>query len=365
MKRFELEDFFDKYEHVHEHVPGLINLASSDALPWNTTDIARDVLDAAVADLTLKYPNVNRSLLPGLEGLCRLPPEAAVLPTSGAAEAIALVMHELASLGKGGLVAIPVPGYGAFLGLSSLLGLEAKTYEYHPGRNWAPDLDELLELSRRCPALIINNPHNPSGHVLPDEFLRTIAQEMGARGATLIVDEVFRTDGETCSAVELGSDVVTIGSLSKVYGLPGLRLGWIIANKELVGRLRTLQQYFTLTLNSFTVSLGSAVLKDLKRFSRTDLIRKNRKILIGWAEAYKETLSISSPLGGTTVCLTVNSPTPADVLFERFLEAKVLLAPGERCFEFGEDLNWYRLGYGTSPDDLHLGLSRVSEVLGR
>lgn len=361
MKRFKLEDFFDTYEHVEE----LVNLASSDALPWDSACFTSEFLAATVSSLTLKYPDVKKALQPGLEKLCKLPQGMAVLPTNGAAEGIALVIQELSHSSKDGIVAIPAPAYGAFSGLSALAGLRVETYNYRPDYNWAPDLDELRALSRRCSALIINNPHNPTGHVIPHDALLGIAKEMGARGATLIVDEVFRSDGEAASIAGLGDHIITIGSLSKMYGLPGLRLGWVTADAARISRLRTLQQYFTLTLNSFAVALGSAVLGELARFSRAELLARNRQILVDWAYSSRDTLSISPPLGGTTVCLTVNGNVPTEGMFERFLEAKVLLAPGGRCFEFGRDLNWYRLGYGTSLDALQLGLTRINEVVSR
>lgn len=363
MQRFKLEDFFDK----HEHVKGPINLASSDALPWSAANFKKGAM-AKIATGTLAYPDVKGLLLPGLKKFCKLPRGIQVLPTSGAAEAIALVMQELhnsRAARDDGFIAIPSPGYGAFIGLASLLGLPVKTYDYRPDRGWAPDLDELLGLSKRCAALIVNSPHNPTGHVIPDDVLKTIARELASRGATLIVDEVFRTPGDTKPAIRLGDHVVTIGSLSKIYGLPGLRLGWVTANKERLSRLRTLQQYFTLTLNTLSVVLGSAVLQDPERFSRAELIGKNRILLKDWAEASKATLSISAPMGGTTVCLTVNSKIRAGKLFKRFLKAGVLLAPGECCFEFGHGVNWFRLGYGTGTNDLKHGLARINDVIGR
>jgi aspartate/methionine/tyrosine aminotransferase len=364
MLRFELEDFFDR----HEHQSGPINLASSDALPWDAASLAGSGALADILAGTLAYPDVKQSLLPGLEGLCKPPPDIGVLATSGASEAIALVIHDLFDarvVRDGHPIVVPSPGYGAFVGLASLLGLPTRSYNYRPHREWAPDLDELLELSKHCAALIVNNPHNPSGHVIPDDILRTIARQLALRDAILIVDEVFRIPDETESAIGLGSHVVTIGSLSKIYGLPGLRLGWITANKKRLSRLRTLQQYFTLTPNGFAVAIGSFVLKNLDRFSRADLIRSNRNMITAWAEASKDSLSISHPRGGTTVCLTVNSKVPANMLFNDFLRGGVLLAPGGSCFDFARELNWYRLGYGTDAKSLSCGLAQINQVLDR
>ena len=188
-----------------------------------------------------------------------------------------------------------------------------------------------------------------------------IAETVGEAGGTLIVDEVFRDGGEK-SAIDLGDHVLTIGSLSKMYGLPGLRLGWITADSEKLVRLRTLQQYFTLTPGSFTVSLGAVALRNLDRFRRTELLGENRRILTAWAHG-SAAVSISPPSGGTTVCLTVRSGASADTLFKRFRDEGLLLAPGGKCFEYRPDLNWFRLGYGTDSERLKRGLRLIDKVL--
>jgi DNA-binding transcriptional MocR family regulator len=156
---------------------------------------------------------------------------------------------------------------------------------------------------------------------------------------------------------------VVIGSLSKTYGLPGLRLGWVAASKERIARLRTAQQYLSLSLNAITVALGSAILDRAERFSRASLIRKNRRILINWAKKHGN-ISISAPVGGTTVCLSINTAVEGDELFDQFVRHGVLLAPGTRCFEFGDDIRWFRLGYGAESDALRRGLKLVSAVVG-
>jgi len=364
MVRFSLEDFFDEFEHR----PGLVNLASSDAQPWSADDLqSKDVSLAQSAGLTLHYPDVNAHLLPSLVRLYKLPTGIRLLPTSGAAEAIALVMHEYSAMRAAHgyrPVGIPLPVYGAFSGLPALLGLPIETYAYRPSRGWTPDPEEVLALARRCGALVVTNPHNPTGHVMPPEFLAQVALELSAHGGTLIVDEVFRVSGETKSAIGLGPHVVVIGSLSKTYGLPGLRLGWVAASEERLSRLRTVQQYLILTLNALTVALGAAILEKLERFSRADLIRDNRRILIDWAKAHEGVVSISAPTGGTTVCLTIDTAVGESALFDQFVEHGVLLAPGSRCFEFGHDVRWFRLGYATEPDTLRRGLEHVSAVLG-
>jgi aspartate/methionine/tyrosine aminotransferase len=363
MIKFRLEDFFDTYEHC----PELINLASSDALPWGNLFLQDHGLDLPHDEsFTFSYPDVKARLLPGLIRHCNPPAGMELLPTSGAAEAIALAMHEISdrySARGDRCVAIPSPSYGAFQGLAELLSLPTKTYEYHPMRSWAPDFEEVLELSKQCAALVITNPHNPTGHVMSSELLQQIAAVLAANDATLIVDEVFRVPSETASAIELGKNVIVIGSLSKAYGLPGLRLGWIAASKERLAQLRTVQQYLTLTLNAVTVVLGARILANVSLFSRADLLRQNRRILADWTNVHKHIVSISPPVGGTTVCLTINESIEEETLFKNFLRNGVLLVPGLRCFEVHPEIRWFRLGYGTDSHTLHRGLDRISTAL--
>ncbi|WP_027554441.1 pyridoxal phosphate-dependent aminotransferase [Bradyrhizobium sp. Cp5.3] len=359
MLRFELEDFFDEYEHQ----AGLINLASSDALPWSASALANEVL-AEIARGSLGYPDPKRLLKP-LERALIPPAGVGLLPTSGAAEAIALAMHEIAESRSAAecLVALPSPSYGAFRGLASLLGLKMKQYEYRSSNDWHPNLDEMYALANECSAFILNNPHNPSGYVIPRLQLERIADVLASRGAVLIVDEVFRFPDETRSAIELGRDVVVLGSLSKTHGLPGLRLGWIAARPERLARYRTLQQYLSLTLNSFSVAVGCSVLDDLARFDRAELVRSNRGLVMEWAQRLRGLVSLSVPSGGTTVCVATDHGISEQVLFKACFEAGVLIAPGNRCFERGLSPTWFRLGYGAETKLLELGLQRLENVI--
>jgi aspartate/methionine/tyrosine aminotransferase len=359
MLRFQLEDFFDEYEHRAD----LINLASSDALPWSASIFSRDLL-SEVLNISLGYPDPKRLVSP-LRSALAPPADVGLLPTSGAAEAIALALHEIAecSPNRDRVVALPSPSYGAFRGLAHLLGLKVKQYDYRPSIGWRPDPDEMYALAKECSAFIVNNPHNPSGHVIPHNQLEQISEIVSSRGGALIVDEVFRFPDETRSAIEIDNDVVILGSVSKTHGLPGLRLGWIAAREARLSRYRTLQQYLSLTLNSFSVAIGCSVLNDLGKFDRLDLVRGNRHIVANWADRLHGRVSISAPSGGTTICVTTASAISEDSLFEASLGAGVLIAPGSRCFERGLAPTWFRLGYGTDTNTLTLGLERLEKVI--
>lgn len=362
MRLFDLEDFFDQYEHRSD----LINLASSDAQPWSVAEIeGKGVAIAEHIGPTLAYPDVKTQLHERLRRHCQPGEGLHILPTSGAAEAIALILHEFADATAAAgnrTIGIPAPSFGAFRGLAALLGLPIKFYEYQPSRGWTPDLDQLRELARQCGALVVTNPHNPTGHFIPMGEIEELARAMAAHDGILIVDEVFQVSGESPSAMRLGPPAVIIGSLSKTYGLPGLRLGWIAACEQRLRRLRTLQQYLTLTPSAMTAALGAAILDNAERFSRGKLIRANRRIVMDWVETLADVFSISTPAGGTTVCLTINTALDEDRLFKLFKQKRVLLAPGTRCFGFG-DKPWFRLGYATDAGTLRKGLKRIAAAL--
>lgn len=359
---FCLEDFFDKYEHR----TGLINLASSDARPWNAAELETKGVLVSDAKLDFRYPDALRALRPGLEEFCNPPAKMQLLPTAGAAEAIALVTHEIAAskaLGQKRRIGIPWPCYGAFQGLAKLLGLEVERYLYDPSKDWAPDPADIAALATSCDAVVVTNPHNPTGRVMPRQVLEDTARALSVRGGLLIVDEVFRVHGELESAIKLGSDVVVIGSLSKTYGLPGLRLGWVATSHERLKRLRTIQQYLSLSLSTLTVALAVQVLKSPSDFSRASLIFANRSTLDRWTVAQAGRISVSPAQGGTTVCLTVNRKMDENALFKEFLNRGVLLVPGNLCFEFGSDFPWFRLGYAVEPERLSRGLELIGEVV--
>ena len=139
-----------------------------------------------------------------------------------------------------------------------------------------------------------------------------------------------------------------------------VRLGWLAASEERLARMRMVQQYLTLTLNAITVALGAAILHNPAQFSREDLIRDNRSILSDWANRHRRVISISAPVAGTTVCLTIDTAVDEMKLFERFVQAGVLLAPGTQCFEYPQAVPWFRLGYGAESQTLNHGLELIS-----
>lgn len=359
---FELEDFLAQYEHRED----LLNLASSDAEPWSIAALIKlnPDFDIDFSDATLSYPDLKAEIISTLSHTCTRPPGFDVLPTGGAAEALFLALAAAQFESEGGLsVAIPYPAYGAYGGISRLLNYRTRQYPYSPRESWKVDFDALLSTASHCDLVIVNNPHNPTGHLLTTTEMQELSAVMSNRNGTVLVDEVFRLPDDVDPSIDYLDNVVSVTSLSKVYGLPGLRFGWVCANSDRIGRMRTIQQYTSLSPSLFTARFGRIALENLRDLSRHEILKRNRLRLTAWASANRSLLSISAPMAGTTVVMQPRCSAKEDVLFQAFLQHKVLLAPGNKCFGNPIETAWFRLGYGMCESKLMAGLNAISATL--
>ncbi len=363
MKRldpFLLEDFHATYEHRS----GLLNLATSDAEYWKLSQV-RDPAAGATGELDLldlRYPD----LAPLNQVLTRFAvrvPDSVVIPTSGAGEAIFLALGALGfRLGGVLSVAVPRPAFGAFEGVVNALGHRVEPYYYRPQHGWLLDTDRLLECARTCDVVVVNSPHNPTGAVLDPDLLSTVGQTLRDRGRYLLSDEVFLLPEDTAFQSPLDATALAVGSLSKLFGMPGLRLGWLVTPRELVAPVKTLQQYTTLSLNAFAAGLGASVVPRLAALGRAAHLDKNRQILHAWAKRNSSIVGLSSCEAGTTTILEVHIAATEQTVFDKLLAAGVLLAPG-RCFGVAAARPWFRLGYGGATDVLEDALRTIERVL--
>jgi aspartate aminotransferase len=360
LTKFKLEDFFFRYEHRED----LINLASSDALPWTERELAQHVPDVLpiLESPGFSYPDVEQVAIEPLRAYFRLDQGFDVLPTSGGAEAIFIALNEWAlNTGYGNRrLAIPEPAFGAFHGIAAMIGVKPVHYRYLPDKGWSLPWRQLKCSVELNGATVVVNPHNPTGSVLPPERMKRLARLSTGHGNLVIVDEVFRLPHEP--SFPLAPNVVVLGSLSKMYGFPGLRFGWIIASEKRIRRMRTIQQYVSLSLSSLATSLGPWIVQHGNDIARTEHLARNRAVLREWAQDNKDKLTISAPEGGTTVVIEFTGKRDARRLFQQFLDHKVLLIPSFK-FPGARRGSWFRLGYGGATDSLTEGLEKLIAVL--
>jgi capreomycidine synthase len=286
-----------------------------------------------------------------------------VMATNGSSEAIYLIMHSL--LEPGDEVVVLDPAYQQLFSLAESIGCKLKHWRLRFENSFRPDLSEARHLiGPETRMIVVNFPHNPTGASLtPVEQDELIELAAGA-GAYLVWDAAFAelTYGGPVlpDPGERYDRSITLGTLSKAYGLPGLRVGWCLAGPEVLERLVRLRDYTTLALSPLVEHVATRAIEngDLLLQPRLAQARHNLELLLSWANRHREFVSIARPQGGVSVFMRVHGVADIEDFCRQLAdESSVLLVPGT---SFGQP-NHVRLGFGCSTGELTEGLSRLSE----
>src|SRR5262249_30490380 len=198
-------------------------------------------LDVNLSQLDINGPSIYgyEPLLAAIARRYRVPQESVV---SAVGTSLANYLALAAATEPGDEVLVEQPTYDPLLAVAGYLGLEIKRFLRRPEQDFAVDLDDLKRnLSPRTRVIVLCNLHNPSGAFIPDSVMREVAALARRSGAYVLVDEVYREmtfSAEPQTAFHLDPDRFLItSSLTKAYGLSGLRCGWILAPKELAARI--------------------------------------------------------------------------------------------------------------------------------
>jgi aspartate/methionine/tyrosine aminotransferase len=290
-----------------------------------------------------------------------------VMVTNGSAEANFVAIWELA--GAGDEVAILTPTYMQTHGLAETLGATIREIPLREAAGWQPDPDEILNaVNDRTRVIVVTNPNNPTGAILDAAARHAVLRASERSGAWILADEVYtgaELDGhETPSFFGNAERVITTGSLSKAYGLPGLRIGWCISDAETAERLWARTDYTTISPGDLTDALACTALRPEVR---ARLLERTRGILhrgLAQLETWMNELGIFQwrpPDAGAICFARYDLPIESGELAERLrVEQSVLIVPG---MHFGME-HFIRFGYGIEEDALHEALRRVAQVLG-
>lgn len=292
--------------------------------------------------------------------------DANVVVTNGSAEANFVALWELVS--PGDEVLILLPAYMQTYGLAEGFGGRVREVWLREEAGWQPDPDEVLRaVTDRTRLVVVTNPNNPTGAVLGEEARAALVRAAERVGAWILADEVYAgaelAGPPTASFWGTAPRVVAVGSLSKAYGLPGLRIGWAVAPEELAARLWARKDYTTISPGALTdrlaaLALGPAV--------RPRILERTRAILHAGLDplvAFLDEPGIFRyrlPDAGAICYVRYELPIESAELTERLrAEQDVLLVPGEH---FGMR-RYLRFGYGLPPDRLTEALDRVRAAL--
>lgn len=288
-----------------------------------------------------------------------------VVVTNGAIGANFLVHYAL--LRPGDRVICVQPTYQQLSAVPESFGAEVVPLPLRPENQWLPDLDELRRLLAEPTAMVVlNNPDNPTGSLMPRSMLEAIVALVEPTGAWLHCDEVYRglehhDDVESPSVLELYARAVSTGSMSKVWSLAGLRTGWVAGPPEVIQACLLRRDYTTISVGMLDDRLSAVALQARDRLiaRNLDLVRGNVAMLGAWVER-EPRLSWVPPRAGTTAFVRYESPIPSEEFCQGLFDhSGTFVVPGAA---FGWE-GWFRVGYACAPDVLRAGLAAFSDYL--
>jgi aspartate/methionine/tyrosine aminotransferase len=357
---FRQEEFFEDYEFSCE-----LMLALSGAEPMTAAELTEIVGERPGLDWEVGY--TPSSGYPELrDAIAALNPPAErdnVMVTVGAIEAL-LILHNLL-LDPGDEVVCLWPAYQPLYELAKGAGGSVRFVELSQDDDFAIDLGAIEDaVGPRTKVVLLNVPHNPTGQTIPPRDLRELARRLAPLGVTLIVDEVFREmrSGHPESSWDGQDNLVVIGSMSKSYALPGLRVGWLVANPELVVKARQFRKYTSLNPGSRDQQWALAALEHRAEvLARTwALTEDGADLATRWLADHSDDFAlVAPPAGGLFFPRLLRDVPTLDFCAALVRDTGVLLAPGSVCYE---SEGFLRLGVATP--QLAAGLDRLDSWLG-
>lgn len=361
---FKMERMQSTWENVVEY-----NLSESGVHPLNLKELLTPGELEALTEVELGYTQTNGTA--GLrEAIARLYPGAGleqILATAGSSEANFLLMWSL--IEPGDEVLFELPNYMQMGGLLRAFGAEVKPFRLRESLGWQPDLDEMRRLvTPRTKLIVLTNPNNPTGAVLDPEAMKGIVDLAAGVGAWILADEVYQ--GAELSGVRTPSfwgtweKTLVVNGLSKAYGLPGLRVGWIVGPEEIVRRTWPYHDYTTISPSALSDRLASIALAPGTRdriLQRTrGILNANFPVLAAWLESHGGLFSFRPPQAGAICFARYGLDIGSVDLVERLIrERSVLVVPGDHF----ETEGYLRFGYGPDKGYLLEALGRVDETL--
>lgn len=275
---------------------------------------------------------------------------AQVLVHTGAEEAIFLFMH--AALRAGDHLIVHTPSYQSLIDVAVSIGCEVTRWDARAENHWALDPDELRGMIRPSTrGIVVNTPHNPTGYLMPRADYLRLNEIASEHQLILFSDEVYRESEYDAgmrlpSACDLSPSAVSLGVMSKTYGLPGLRIGWIAThNKEIYERMAALKDYTTICNSAPGEFLAELALRHRAVLAQRNvgILTHNLKLLDGFFAERTDQFSWVRPNAGPSAFPKLERGYADSFCHELVTRAGVLLLPGSLFDDTG---NHFRMGFG-------------------
>ena len=367
MEPFKLERHFSKYEFQATYMA-----SSSDAESMSLDDLLK--LDAplrsSLMNTWLGYSESN-GILELREAIAKTYmtiTSEQVLTHTGAEEPIFNFFHSC--LHQSDHVIVHFPCYQSFYSVPQSLGCEVSLWKASFENQWRLDLNELKKLIRPSTrAVILNAPHNPTGWVISVEDQKNLIDILRAQNIYLFSDEVYReieldSKDRVPAACDLYENAISLGVLSKAYGLAGLRLGWIASrNADVISKMAAQKDYTTICNPILSEKIGTtAVLNREFIIGRNRaLVQTNWRVAESFFERQKKYFDVIAPRGGTMIFPRAKPNFELKKFIKDILEKKGVMIVGGEHFDMPE--NYFRLGLGRKnfPEVLALIEQHIAE----
>ncbi|MFQ5570656.1 MAG: aminotransferase class I/II-fold pyridoxal phosphate-dependent enzyme [Rhodothermales bacterium] len=363
---FEMERLMSEWEHAVEY-----NLSESGVHPVSLRELLGDAGRwDALLDTELNYPQVNGTVALR-ERIAALYPGATpdnVLVTVGCAEANFITLQTLVAPGED--VVVMLPNYLQIWGMAHNFGLQIKAFHLREERGWAPDLEALDQaVTEKTKLIAVCNPNNPTGYILTEAEMDAVVAAAERVGAWLLADEVYSgaeqwTDTQTPSFWGRYDKVLALNSLSKAYGLPGLRVGWVVGPAPTVADIWRRHEYTTISTTMLANKLGALALSSEVRprlIERTRrYVRRGFSILDTWLKSHGDLFTFVPPQAAAIAFVRYHLDVNSTELVDRLRhEHSVLIVPGDHV---GLD-HHVRISFGPPADYLQAGLARIHALM--
>jgi aspartate/methionine/tyrosine aminotransferase len=256
-----------------------------------------------------------------------------------------------------------------FAGIPPSMGATVCTFSLQVEQKWAPDWDALkAALTPKTKLIYVSHPNNPTGAILSRESMKRLVAMAQRADAYLVADEVYQGaefDGNvTPSFWGMSDRVIVTSGLSKAFGIPGVRIGWLVGPPKIVAECWAQHDY---------VSIGPSILGDTvarfavhkenrrKLFARTaDSLSRNLDVVRHWVESFDGFLDYVEPRAGAFAFVRYHSSVPSRELADKIRRTQdVLVVPGSQLGEEG----FLRISIGVPHETLEDGLARIKRVL--
>lgn len=368
IKPFKVEEWMNKYE-----VGAKYNIAETcvDSITleelWKMTGIDGEQFWKEFSKKRLTYGDIegNPKFLEGVSGLYKTIEMENIIPTHGAAGANHHVFYSL--INPGDRIISIMPTYQQLYSIPESYKADVQIMQLKQSNSYLPDLDELKRLAIPGTKMIcINNPNNPTGALISNEMLKEIVKIAREVDAYVLCDEVYRhltQDDVWCeSIVDIYEKGISVSSMSKVFSMAGLRLGWIATHDmDVVRSCLSHRDYNLVSCGMFDEIIAGIALEHKEKLLERSrkIVRKNLAILDQWISNEKH-VYYTKPQAGTTALVYYDFDMPSYEFCERmYHETGAFVTPGE-CFEEEHSM---RIGYASDSDVLKDGLWAITEFM--